>query len=347
MTVNGGYMETVRISIEEAIDLCSRAFIAAGASRENAGITARALVRAEVDGQKGHGLSRVPSYAAQVKSGKVNGKAKPEIIDIKPGLFRVNAGFGFAYPALGLALPELERRVGTIGVAAAAIYRSNHFGVAGHPCEDLASKGLIAFIYGNTPKAIAPFGSKEKVLGTNPVAFAAPFENEPLVIDFALSVVARGKIMAAKQAGKPIPEGWALAPDGTPTSDPDTALAGSMLPIGGVKGAALALLIEIMSACLAGAALGTEAGSLFEGEGEPPNLGQVILAIDASSLSAGNFAGRIRDLAATYERLDEARFPGLKRLENRREAKKRGLCIPTALMEEINLLAQPSAAQLT
>ena len=146
--------------------------------------------------------------------------------------------------------------------------------------------------------------------------------------------------MAAKQGGTSIPEGWALGPDGAPTCDPETALAGSMVPIGGAKGAALALMIEIMSACLAGAALGTEAGSLLEGEGDSPNLGQVILAIDASSLSAGNFAGRIRDLAAVYETLEGARFPGLKRLENRAKARRDGLQIPELLMAEINQLAQ-------
>ncbi len=333
-------MSTITISIDEAVELCGTALRKSGTSEDNARITAQALVRAESDGQKGHGFARVPSYAAQARSGKVRGGAKPEIIDVKPGLFRVDAGFGFAYPAINLALSELAPRVRKLGIAAAAIYQSHHFGVAGHPCEDLARQGFVAFIYGNTPKAMAPFGASQKVLGTNPIAFAAPFEQDPLVIDFALSVVARGKIMAAQKAGTQIPKGWALSPEGEPTTDPDPALAGSMVPIGGVKGAALALMIEIMSACLAGAALGTEAGSLLEGEGDSPNLGQVILAIDASSLSAGNFAGRMRDLAAVYETLEGARFPGLKRLENRDKARRRGLLIAEPLMAEINQLAQ-------
>lgn len=333
-------MSVITITIDRAVECCCAALKNSGTPEDNARITAQALVRAESDGQKGHGFARVPSYAAQARSGKVRGGAKPEIIDVKPGLFRIDAGFGFAYPAINLALSELVPRVRKFGIAAAAIYQSHHFGVAGHPCEDLARQGFVAFIYGNTPKAMAPFGASQKVLGTNPIAFAAPFEQDPLVIDFALSVVARGKIMAAKQGGTSIPEGWALGSDGTPTCDPETALAGSMVPIGGAKGAALALMIEIMSACLAGAALGTEAGSLLEGEGDSPNLGQVILAIDASSLSAGNFAGRIKDLAAVYETLEGARFPGLKRLENRAKARRDGLQIAEPLMAEINQLAQ-------
>lgn len=332
-------MTAITISTDEAMTLCTEAFLRAGAVTHNGEITARALVRAETDGQKGHGLSRVPSYTAQVRSGKINGSATPVLEDVKPGLFRVDAGFGFAYPAIELALAELAGRAQKVGIAAAAIYHSHHFGVAGHPCEDLARQGMVAFVYGNTPKAIAPYGTSEKVLGTNPVAFAAPCNDDPLVIDFALSVVARGKIMASKQAGTSIPEGWALGPDGTPTTDPEIALAGSMVPIGGVKGAALALLIEVMSACLAGSALGTEATSLFEGEGEAPNLGQVIVAIDAAALSAGSFATRIGDLAAVYEELDVARFPGTRRLENRKKAAAEGLSIPAPLLKEIQLLA--------
>ena len=333
-------MTTVTISTEKAFQLCRKALNNAGTLEPNATITAEALVRAETDGQRGHGLSRLPSYAAQARSGKVQGGAEPRVIDVKTGVFRVDAGYGFAYPAIKVALSELVHRAEKLGIAAAAIYRSHHFGVAGHPCEDLAKQGYVAFIYGNTPKAIAPFGAREKLLGTNPVAFAAPFDEDPLVIDFALSKVARGKIMAAKQAGTAIPEGWALSAEGEPTTDPDIALAGSMVPMGGVKGAALALIIEIMSACLAGAALGSEATSLFEGEGSPPNLGQVIIAIDAEALSAGSFSSRIKELATIYETLDGARLPGMRRLKQRRETAARGLSIPAPLLEDIHELAK-------
>jgi (2R)-3-sulfolactate dehydrogenase (NADP+) len=281
----------------------------------------------------------LPSYAAQVRTGKINGEAEPVVEDVKPGLFRVNAGFGFAYPALQTALPELENRAGNVGIAAAAIYHSHHFGVAGHPCEQLARNGFISFIYGNSPKAIAPAGAKEKILGTNPIAFGAPHGDDPLIIDFAVSTVARGKILAARQQGQPIPEGWAIGPDGEPTSDPEVALRGSMVPIGGAKGAALALMVEVMSACLAGAALGVEASSLFEAEGDPPDLGQVILAIDGASLSAGRFSSRIADLAAVYKELDGARLPGLRRLNNRKKAAEEGLSVPSVLMDEIRRLA--------
>ena len=331
-------MDYQTITINEATELCNQALVSAGTEKNNAVIVSNALVQGEIDGHKGHGLSRLPSYTAQVRTGKVNGRATPSITDVKPGLFRVDAGSGFAYPALQIALPELDKRAKAIGIAAAAIYRSHHFGVAGHPCEHLARHGLISFIYGNTPKAIAPTGAKDKVLGTNPIGFGAPSEPDPVVIDFAVSTVARGKILAARQQGQRIPKGWALGPDGESTTDPEIALQGSMVPIGDAKGAALALMVEIMSACLANAALGVEASSLFEAKGAPPNLGQVILAIDGAALSNNGFSSRMRDLAAVYETVEGARFPGIRRLENRRRAAMEGLRVPSVLLDEIKEL---------
>lgn len=117
----------------------------------------------------------------------------------------------------------------------------------------MAEQGLIAFVYGNAPKAMAPWGATQALLGTNPIAFAAPMQGAPLVIDMATTTVARGKILAAREAGKDsIPEGWALGPDGQPTTDPATALAGTVAPMGGAKGAALSLMVEVMSRAWSG-----------------------------------------------------------------------------------------------
>jgi (2R)-3-sulfolactate dehydrogenase (NADP+) len=330
------------VSIDEAHELCRAALIGVGVAEEHAKIVAAALVRSEMDGQVGHGLSRVPSYVLQVQAGKVNLRARPRLEHAKPGLLRIDADFGFAFPAIAMVLPELASLAKTHGIGAASIYHSHHFGVAGHPCEDLATMGLVSFLYGNAPKAIAPTGSSEKVLGTNPIAFAAPHLPHPLVVDFAVSTVARGKILAARQQGRQIPVGWALGPDGEQTTDPEIALQGSMVPIGGAKGAALALIVEVMSACLAGAALGVEASSLFDGEGGPPDLGQVLIAIDPGPLSRQLFSDRMAALATVYENIDGARFPGESRLAKRETAKKHGLTVPASLVQAIkNLTKQP------
>ena len=201
---------------------------------------------------------------------------------------------------------------------------------------------MVAFVFGNAPKAIAPWGGKAPLYGTNPIAFAAPLGEgrPPLVIDLALSRVARGKIMAADKAGKPIPEGWALDPDGRPTTDPKAALAGTMIPIGEAKGAALALMVEVLAAGLTGASLAFEASSLFSGDGAPPNLGQTIVAIDPGLASAGAFAERMSTLVEAIESEPGARLPGTSRLAARARAKAEGIAIPKPIHSEILALAR-------
>ena len=332
-------MNATVLSLAEADALARAALEASNTSPANAASTAAALIRAQADGQGGHGLSRIPSYAAQARAGKVDGHAVPTLEEVRPGAVRVDAAFGFAYPAIDLALPELVTRARANGIAIAAITRSHHFGVAGHHCETLAEQGMVAFVYGNAPKALAPWGAKEPVLGTNPIAFAAPMEGAPLVIDMAVTKVARGKVLAAREVGEPIPEDWAFGPDGQPTTDAALALKGSMAPIGGAKGAAIALIVEVMSACLAGAALGTEASSLFEPDGPPPDLGQTILAIDAEAVSGGHFAERMATLAGIYDALEGARLPGSRRLKARALAESEGVSVNSRLVQQIREIA--------
>lgn len=329
----------VRLDLASAEQLATRALIAARTAPDNAGIVARALVRAEADGQGGHGLSRIPSYTAQSRSGKVDGAAVPTLSDIAPGAFAVDGAFGFAFPAIAAALPELVRRARVQGIAAAAIRRSHHFGVGGHPCEDLATLGLIGFIFGNAPAAMAPAGGRAKLLGTNPIAFAAPIPGaDPLVIDLATSTVARGKILAAREAQRSIPAGWALDAAGNPTTDAVAALAGTVVPMGGAKGAALALMVEVMAACLTGGTLSATANSVFDGDGPAPDLGQTLIAIDPDRLSGGAYAGGIASLTAAYA-ADGARLPGARRLAARAAARDEGLWIDPVLLSRIEEIA--------
>ncbi|MFD0938518.1 Ldh family oxidoreductase, partial [Methylobacterium trifolii] len=199
-------------------------------------------------------------------------------------------------------------------VAAAGIRRSHHCGAAGLPVEALAGQGLVAILFANTPAAMAPWGGATAVFGTNPIAFACPLPGRaPIVVDLSLSKVARGNIMAARQRGEPIPEGWALDPDGNPTIDPAQALKGTMVPLGDAKGTALALMVELLAAGLTGGRFAAEATSFLDAEGDPPGTGQFILAIDAAGLSAGA-PQRFAQLARSIEAQDGARLPGARRL---------------------------------
>ena len=306
----------------------------AGATPEVADCVAAALVAAELDGIASHGLSRLPFYADQVKSGKVDGKAVPEVACPASALVRVDAKSGFAFPAIEAGLEAADNVVGATGIVAVAIGNSHHCGVAGHHVERLAAKQLVGILFANTPAAIAPWGGKRPLYGTNPIAFACPRRGQsPLVIDLSMSVVARGKVMTAAQKGEAIPPDWALDKEGRPTTDPKAGLAGSMAPLGGAKGAALALMVELLAAALTGAHFGFEASSFFDAEGPPPHVGQLFLVIDPSF--AGNFGERVEVLCAAILGDGGARLPGDRRLATRARLSRDGISVPDALMAEL------------
>ncbi len=316
-------------SLPDATRWVADAFARHGAAEANATSVARALIAAEADVLKGHGLSRVPTYLGMLRSGKIDGRARPVATRPKPGVLAIDAAHGFAYPAIDLALREIPAIAREQGIVAAPIMRSNHCGAAGLPCEALAKQGLIALLFANTPGAIAPWGGKTPVFGTNPIAFAAPLgDRAPVVIDLAVSKVARGPIVAAKQKGEAIPAGWALDSEGNPTTDPAKALAGTMVPLGDAKGAALAMMVEVLAACLVGANLAFEASSFLDEQGPPPATGQLMIVIDPASFGHARFGERIGALAAAIEAQSGARLPGVRRLALRAKAEKDGVVIP-------------------
>ncbi len=331
----------VPLGLDAAEQLARRALLASGSSAAAAISTARALVSAEADGQAGHGLSRVPAYCAQVRSGKVRGGANPQLTRISPGAARIDAGLGFAYPAIDLAIETLTTMAREQAVAAVTIQHSHHFGQAGAHVERIASAGLLALMFGNTPKAMAFWGGNSPMLGTNPLAFAAPLpapHSAPLVIDLALSVVARGKIVAAQKAGQTIPADWACGPDGRPTTDPTVALAGTLTPLGGAKGGALALMVEILGAALTASSFGWEASSFFDAAGNPPDMGHLVIALDPSKFSGGAFPSRMQTLCTAIAAQPGVRLPGSRRLKSREQAHREGLLVDENLLAEIRAL---------
>jgi (2R)-3-sulfolactate dehydrogenase (NADP+) len=327
------------LTIAQAKDLAARTLMRCRTSMDNAASVARALVACEADGLKGHGLSRLPSYAAQAKVGKVDGFAVPTAARPRPGVVTIDAAHGFAFPAIELALSELPSLTRAQGIAAAPIRRSHHCGAAGHPVERLAEAGLVALMFANTPAAIAPWGGSRALFGTNPIAFACPRPGcAPIVVDLSLSKVARGNIMAAKQRGERIPEGWALDEQGKPTTDPDAALRGTMLPLGDAKGTALALIVELLAAGLTGANFAAEACSFLDAKGPPPGTGQLIMALDPAAMGAGDVLPRFAALAAAIEAQPGARLPGSRRLQARAKATVEGLSVSDALLAEIDAI---------
>jgi (2R)-3-sulfolactate dehydrogenase (NADP+) len=327
----------MRLTLSQAHDLAVGALVAAGTAPGNADDVARALVAAEADGQAGHGLSRVPAYADQVAAGKVAGRADPVISECGPAALRVDAADGFAYPAIARGLPRVGGMARVMGIAAMAVTNSHHFGMAGYHVEAPAARGLMALAFGNSPAAIAPWGGTRGLFGTNPIAFACPrLRGEPpLVIDLSLSKVARGKVMVAAQKGEAIPEGWALDAEGRPTRDAKAALAGTMLPMGDAKGAALVLMVEILAAALTGAHFGYEASSFFDAEGAPPRVGQFFVLIDPARFAGEGFGARVEALCAAILQQPGTRIPGGRRLDLRARAAADGIEISDALHAQL------------
>jgi (2R)-3-sulfolactate dehydrogenase (NADP+) len=285
----------------------------------NALSVARALVQAEADGLGGHGLMRLASYAAQARCGKVDGFARATVAKTAAGTAIIDARHGFAYPAIDLAIEVLQDLAPAQGVAAISITRSGHCGAMGLVVERLADAGLVALMMANTPAAMAPWGGTRALFGTNPIACAFPRPAAPpVVIDLSLSKVARGHIVAAKQRGEAIPEGWALDAGGSPTTDPAAALAGTMVPAGDAKGAALALMVEAMAAGLTGGRFAFEASSFLDTAGPPPATGQIMIALNPASFGPG--LAHLETLFATVAGESGARLPGERRLANRRAA---------------------------
>ncbi len=327
---------TAILSISELNELVARVFKKHGVQNEHSELIARHLVLAEVDGQKGHGLSRIESYLTHVKSKKVNLEPSITLAFSGTNWLKIDADYGFAYPALERAFDATQKSMKSAGAMLITIAHSHHAGVLGHHVERYAEQGLIALMFANTPAAIAPWNGAKPVFGTNPIAFACPrINNEPLVIDLSLSKVARGKIMRAAQVNEDIPEGWALDKNGNPTTDALAALEGTMLPMGDAKGASLALLVEIMTAGISGSSFGYEASSFFNAQGDAPNVSQSIILIKPSV-----------EMIAHYELLFEnilsqegTRLQGEIRIENRKNAKVNGVEILQSELVKFEALA--------
>jgi (2R)-3-sulfolactate dehydrogenase (NADP+) len=303
-------------SIAELTGLVTDALARAGAGADMAATTAAALVAAEAQGLGSHGLSRVAQYAGHLRNGRVNGEARPLLKQDKAAALLVDAQEGLAFPACALAVREAVRSARQCGAAFAGVTNSHHFGAAAWHLAAVAEAGMVGLAFGNSPAAMPAWGGKRALFGTNPIAAVFPRRDAPpLVIDLSLSEVARGKLMVAAREGKPIPLGWALDKDGNPTTDPKAGLAGMMLPAGGVKGAMLALIVELLCCALTGAAYGFEADSFFTEEGNRPRIGQAFMVIDPGALAGTEvFHERIETLVEAMLEDPDVRLPGQRRL---------------------------------
>ena len=330
-----------RHSLDELSTLATKALMNAGASTAMADATVRALRYAEARGLASHGFSRITQYTTHLRNGRANGKAQPRVINGKAAACLIDAEEGLAFAACELAITEAIARAKTAGACFACVTNSHHFGAAAYHVEAVAAAGMVGLAFGNSPAAMPAWGGTRGIFGTNPIAAAFPREHAaPLLIDLSLSEVARGKLMIAAKKGESIPLGWALDKDGKPTTDPKAGMEGTMMPAGGVKGAMLALIVELLCCALTGAAFGYEADSFFVDEGNRPRIGQAFLVIDPGALAGREmFFARIESLIAAMLAEEGVRLPGDRRAGIAEMSTRDGVEIPAVLLADLQRLA--------
>lgn len=329
--------EPIVLEIAEIERLASTALEHAGASPAAAASLAAAIAAAERDGIASHGLAYLPTYCQHLQCGKVVPEAVPQVARPAPGVVTVDAQSGFAHPAIDAGFAELVPLVRAQGIATLTVRNSYNCGVLGYHTENLARAGLVGLGFTNAPASIASSGGKRPVLGTNPWSVAVPNGKggAAIVIDQSASVVAKSEVMKKSRRGEAIPLGWALGPDGEPTTDPAIGLKGTMVPAGGYKGVGSAILVEIMAACLAGATLGVDASPFSGTAGGPPKTGQLFIAIAPDAASSGLFAERITGLVAALTAEPGSHLAGSGRLKARARSLAEGVRVDRAIYDTV------------
>ncbi|WP_193171893.1 Ldh family oxidoreductase [Nisaea nitritireducens] len=327
-------MQSVTMSLDEAHALAVRCLTQHGADEENARAVADIVTAAERDLCHSHGLFRIPGYVASLKSGKVNGKARPAVSDLAPSVVRVAGDNGFAPLALEVGRAALVERAKSNGIAALALNDIYHFAALWPETEALAEQGLAAFAFTAAfPYVVAP-GGRTPIFGTNPMAFAWPRPGKhPMVFDQASSTMARGEIMIAARDGHSVPYGAGIDSNGKDTTDPKAILdGGAQLAFGGYKGAALAMMVELLVGALIGDKLSFEAEAADNGDGGPPVGGELIIALDPARFGDGEGFAAHADLL--FERIlsDEGvRLPGDRRRKARETTARDGIRVQESL----------------
>ena len=312
-------MKTLSLTLEEIFELAKKTLLANGCDEETAIILADLIMKAERDGSLSHGLFRLPAYVLGLKSGKINGKARPEVKKISPSVIKVLGNNCLAPMVLNKGLPELIKTAKENGVAVLAINNSHHMAAMWPETEMIAEQGLVAFACTSYKPAVAPTGATKPLFGTNPISFAWPRPGKtPVVYDMATASMALGEVQVAKREGHKVPIGTGLNKDGKETTDPgEIADGGVLLPFGGYKGSGIAMMVELLAGALVGDNFSYETAAKDNNDGGPPSGGEFILAISPEKLSENDWNKHSDEFFDKMKALDGVRLPGERRHKNR------------------------------
>ncbi|WP_274626270.1 Ldh family oxidoreductase [Arvimicrobium flavum] len=339
-----------RFAAEELRAFATGMFAHAGLAGEHAAIVADALVYANLRGLDTHGLVRIPAYLKRIAAGLIN--TRPEIRRHSPMPFSSVFDADNAMGPVGarLAMDACVETADRLGIGVATVRRSNHFGAASVYTVPPTAKGLITVVMSPAARSLAAHGSRAPLLGTNPFAVATPAgKYGAWSLDMAASVAARGHIRLAAQEGRAIPEGWALDPDGAPTTDAQAALRGTMLPFSGAKGSALAMMVDILGGVLSGSAFAGDTRDWNTDFTGPADVGHFLLAMKVEAfMPLAEFESRMETAIGRLKALppaqgfDEVRFPGERSGNTEIERRRHG--IPLSVEAVTSLRAQAASS---
>ena len=330
-------MNTVSLTLQEIEDLARRCFSQNGCDADNTEALVRTVVTAERDGSLSHGLFRVPGYVASLRSGKVNGKAKPKVSNKTPAIVSVDGDNGYAPLSIERGVPALVKSAQALGIAVLATTNVYHFAALWPETEAIAAHGLVGLACVCYTPFVAPAGGAKALFGTNPISFAWPRPGKsPMVIDMATAAMAHGELQISAREGRSVPLGTGLDANGQLTTDPAEILKGVLLPFGGYKGSAIALMVELLAAGAIGEQFSFEAAATDRKDGGPPRGGEFMLAISPELLAGEGWAEHCEAFFERFQAIEGARLPGTRRHTNRLSDAPRA--INTELVERIRAL---------
>lgn len=347
-------MNTVRVGARWLREATVAIFTAAGFEPPAAGEIADALIDADLRGTPSHGVMLVPMYVERLRAGSVTRHTTATVISDSPTFVLLDAGHAMGQLTSAQAVDLAVARARRSGTAAVGVRHAHHFGAAGRWAQRAADAGCIGIALSNTTALMPAPGGAERLVGNNPLAIAVPTaDGPPLVLDMALSAVALGRIRLAAAGGQRIPPDWATGPDGLPTTDPEEAIRGMLLPAGGHKGFGLALMIDVLTGVLTGGGWGRHVSSLYRHLDQPNDVAHLFLVIDPAHTGEDGFAGRAAELAGAVR--GSARAPGTERIwtpgepeaERARSQLAAGVTVDTVVIDELRAAAESLGVTLT
>ena len=313
-------------------------------SKKHSEICTDYLIKAELVEARSHGLTRLKMYCDRIKKRLINPRPKIKIKKISSSISHINADNSIGFVSADIAINQAIKNAKKTGIGLVAVKKSGHYGLSSFYAEQAVKKNLIVFCFTNAPPALAPYGAKKSLFGTNPICFGVPTGEVPFILDASTSIINRGKIRRAHKFGEKIPYGVALNKSGKITTNPKEALLGTQLPIASFKGSGLAWMVDILSGVLTGSSHGGKTKDPFDDFTGPQNVGHLFITINPKIFVGKNFIKEIKKNIKLVKKLPKAKgfssilYPGERKNKKYRKNLNKDISIPVKILKEMDEL---------